>query len=232
MNYLTSFSDWTLALAPRLFLYPGGLFLLALLMLSRVASRGVGSVRPRVLFREFANANLPCLALAWSAVALLPVPGAQPLPFPADRFVLAGLLAAAFLLDPLHRTSKDKSHLEVAILTAAVAPLAGQISILGGDQASLPAWLSLGAMSTGVVALIGKSEIQIEDGVRLIGWLTLAAAPLWTLQKLQNGAAPPTLLALVAVIGLCAWGTRRIRAGWLEAATWGLATLALFTALL
>ena len=87
--------------------------------------------------------------MAWVALSLLPLPGAAPLPFPADRFSLVGLLLTSLALDwhsrgvgggkePAARVSTS-----VAVLLAVVAPLAGGRSLLQGEAGwGLSGWLS------------------------------------------------------------------------------------------
>src|SRR5437868_6034119 len=99
-SWLGPFSDWTLALLPRLFLYPGGLWMLSMLLpLCLLPAR-----RRSRAFLPPASCLLPAgpspqLAVAWVALALLPLPGAAPLPFPVDRLSLAGLLVTSLALD-------------------------------------------------------------------------------------------------------------------------------------
>ena len=94
MDYFVTsiFAAWLASLLPRLLLYPGGLGLLA---------AAAGALRARRTGPD--RGPLPALhrlagALAWLALALLPLPGAAPLPLPPDLLVLAALLLAAGIL--------------------------------------------------------------------------------------------------------------------------------------
>ncbi|HVF98659.1 MAG TPA: hypothetical protein VND68_02365, partial [Chloroflexia bacterium] len=95
MNPLAGFSDWALALAPRLFLYPGGLAIAAALVLALYTSRrATGTPVVRYAFSLITDANTLSLALAWAALSILPMPGTAPLPFPVDRFSLVSVVTA------------------------------------------------------------------------------------------------------------------------------------------
>jgi len=96
---LASFSDWTLALLPRLFLYPGGLWLLVMLLALRFASGCARSVYPRALFADLSHANLISVSTAWVALALAPFPSSATLPSPVDSLVLAAIALLSLLLD-------------------------------------------------------------------------------------------------------------------------------------
>src|SRR5438045_2611516 len=146
-SWLPLFSDWTVALLPRLLLYPGGLWALIMLLWLRSLSGGaeggkrwslpsfrlllsIGVVEPRSLFAAGAG---------WVGLALLPLRGAAVLPFPADRLSLAGLLLTSLALD-WHSRAMGKGEqpaarvsASVAIVLAVMAPLAGGRSLLQGE---------------------------------------------------------------------------------------------------
>src|SRR5947209_7751164 len=106
-SWLPLFSDRTAALLPRLLLYPGGLWALIMLLWLRTLSSGVEGGKPWSLpsFRLLLSIlvveprSQPAAAAAWVGLALLPLPGAAALPFPADRLSLAGLLLTSLALD-------------------------------------------------------------------------------------------------------------------------------------
>ena len=124
-------------------------------------------------------------------------------------------------------------RIEIAVLTAVLAPIAGQRTLLDANG-GLSAWLSLFAIFLGVAALSRQAASNLSLAARLIGWLGLASAPLWTVPRLEN----PVRVALVymilmftaAVVGRLAAG--RIKAEWSMGVVWSLAALSLLAALL
>jgi hypothetical protein len=253
-TWLPVFSDWTLALLPRLFLYPGGLWMLLMLLCLGSFPGGVsqgGAPRslpstPRLL-PAGDPASQGALALAWVGLALVPLPGAVLLPFPADRFSLVGLLLTSLALDwhagaangegrsPAARTSAG-----LAIVLAVMAPLAGGRSLLQGDAAwGLSGWLSLAAVAAGLLSILALgTRDPASGGLRWLGWFGLAAAPLWT-----SGALPVagpawvwvSLSYLAAILVLAGLGRTSYlrRRPWLPVTTcWALAALSVLAALL
>lgn len=238
MNELASFSDWVLAVLPRLFVYPGGAWMLAALLILRFILGGRKGISPPGIIYNLSRAHLLSLALAWTALSLASLPGASMLTFPADRLVLAGLLAASLALEQL--AGDDRWWYEalcgVAITLALVAPLAGGRSLLAtGDTSSLAAWLSAFAVSIGLAALAPTVRDSLAGGVRWLAWLGVALAPLWSQPYIAGvvGASIAYLLliALLAALGKATYA-RDGRARLLLAITWGLAALALLAALL
>jgi hypothetical protein len=203
MTLLTSFSDWTLALLPRLFLYPGGLWLLAALIALFVATGWRETRRYRSLLHDLTQANLPALAIAWAALSLLPLPGTQPLSFPADRLSLAALLALSLLFDA-PSTRREHGMAGTAITLAIMAPLAGRQAILdAGGGVTIADWLSLLAVVAGLAALTADGAPSLSGGVRWLGWLGLGAAPIWHQTLISN--ALWVSLAYALAIGVIAW---------------------------
>ena len=236
MNDLAGFSEWTLALLPRLFLYPGCLWLLAMIAGPRfVADRQATS--PRAWQSNILQGNLPSLATAWAAVALLPLPGAASLPFPIDKLALTGLLAVSLAFGSGVKGQgfgvRNNRLIELAILIAVVAPIAGQTTLI--DMSSgIPGWISLTAVFLGVALLSHQAASSLSLAARLVGWLGLASTPLWTLPRLEN----PLRVALVymilmltaAIVGRLA--ADRVKADWSMGVVWSLAALSLLAALL
>lgn len=229
MNDLAGFSEWMLALLPRLFLYPGGLWLLAVIIGLKFVGAGRQAASPRALLSNLFSADLLALATAWSAVALLPNVAATPHTFPTDRLALSCLLAISLLLEP----RKPGLHLELAVLAAVIVPVAGQSSLLNANIGA-SGWLSLLAVLLGMAALVPQATNNLALAVRLIGWLGLASAPLWALPRLQDPLrvllAFTALILAVSLVGRLA--EQRIRAEWSTAVVWSLAALSLLAALL
>ena len=247
MNDLAGFSEWTLALLPRLFLYPGGLWLLIVMLVFRVTGKGREQISSSVLLLDFLAAELAVLATAWVAVALLPVPGAVRLPFPADRLAIAGLLAVSLAFDrygnngvtaEMQRRSvftgfNYRWGIELAILTAVVAPVAGQRTLLDVN-AGLSGWISLLAVLVGMAALAPQAANGLALAVRLVGWLGLTSTPLWSLPRLEDPVrvvVTYTMLVLMAAVGGRLF-LKRINRGWSMVAVCTLAALSLLAALL
>src|SRR6478672_12720100 len=139
---LTQFSVWALALLPRLVIYPGGLWAFAAWLVLRPAVLGIAGFRLRPALRLIARLNLPA-ALAWTALALVDVPGAAPPAFPADTFVLAGLVISSLVLgwSGLTGDQEQLSAVEIsaniALAGVAVAPLTSAQGLLfRGDRAA------------------------------------------------------------------------------------------------
>jgi hypothetical protein len=173
---LQSFSSWTLALLPRLFLYPGGLWMLAALLWLRVNSGGLSAVRPSMLLRGLAGARLGSLATAWAALALLPLPGAATFAIPADRLALVALLAVSLVFDD---AGLEERYLSMGITLAAVAPVASQRSLISTGSGGWADWLA--ALAIGVGLFFLPASGGLAGKVRLLGWLGLGSAPLWAL---------------------------------------------------
>jgi hypothetical protein len=234
MTALSSFSDWTLALLPRLFLYPGGLWMLAALIALLIATSGRESRRYRLLLHDLTQANLPALATAWAALSLLPLPGTQPLPFPADRLSLAALLALSMLFDA-SSTRREQGMAGTAITLAIMAPMSGGLALLNAGAAIMLAdWLSLLAVAAGLAALTADGAPSLSGGVRWLGWLGLGAAPVWHQALISNALWASLIYALA--IGVIAWASgivwRRANSMVVVGAAFGLSAMSLLAALL
>jgi hypothetical protein len=199
---LAAISDWVLAILPRLFLYPGGLWMVAGLAVIGWAARGRDGVRPRRWAVALAQADLGAVATAWVAVALLPLPGAQPLPAPVDRWALVALLAVSLLLD-LGREDWEarrwRAPAGAGITLALLAPLAGEPGLLASGEeltASWAAWVAVFAVGAGIVALLWSGDVGLGSEVRGLAWLAIGLEPLWAL--LPFGWVTPTLAVFLA----------------------------------
>ena len=224
---LAAFSDWVLALLPRLFVYPGGLCLLASLALLRLPSSRVHTLSPRAMLRDLAGANTLSLALAWAAVALLPVPG-WALPFAPGPYVLALLLALSLLLDIKHERGREQALAGGAVtLALLVPPVDGVPGVF--------VWLLAGfAVLAGVYALGAVRDDGLAGEARAIGWVWLwLTGGLALLSIEQRWPAPAVLPAAALALGVV---LRAARGGRGDAAApviaWTLALLSLLAALL
>jgi hypothetical protein len=198
---LSQFSDWTLALLPRLFLYPGGLWMLgALLWLSFV--RGGFSARWR---RGFISASpMLAAAVAWAALALIPLPGTSPMPVPVDRVALVGLLVTSLLVSVYtgDKLTLDGKLASAGLTLAALAPLAsGRDLIANRTDWGLSGWVALVAILVGLFTL----PAGLDADLRLLGWLGLGGAPMWALvEQTSNGILWVSLayVLLLAALGV------------------------------
>ncbi|HST06038.1 MAG TPA: hypothetical protein VLQ48_15070 [Chloroflexia bacterium] len=239
---LAQFSDWVLALLPRLFIYPGGLWLLAGVLLVRLAGGGATAIRPGVWLDDLLRTDLPSLALAWVVVALLPLPEASILPSPVDIWVLAALLALSLLLDVGLRNPQGLviKQTGVAITLAVLAPLAaGDLPITAPNDylnhAPLAFGLTMAAVVLGVVVILWLGCRGLAGQVRCLAWLGLALAPIygdmWTISTVW-------IFGAAVIVALGARGFERIAGtpddlrGWTRVILWLPACLALGALLL
>jgi hypothetical protein len=240
MSGLESFSDWVLALLPRLFIYPGGLGLLAALLVLRVTSGGPAVIRPRALARDFLSTNLPALAVAWVGVALIPFPGASPLPMPPDRLALLTLPLLALALSGWDGRGQRDNWAAAAVITPALlAPLAGKPALLVAPADftfSTSSILSILAVGVGLLAIGHEVAGDLAGAAIWLGWLALGVAPLlgWAQEPLSGALwAGALYLLLVVTLAVPARYIGRMRAAGLLLPTAGLlAVAALLAALL
>jgi hypothetical protein len=187
---LASFSDWTFALLPRLFLYPGGLFLLASLALLRLASGGVRALSPRALLRDLADANTLSLAVAWAAVALLP---GWTLPFSPGTYALVPLLALSLLLDIKAIRGREQ------VLAGSAATLALLVPPVEGVP-GLVVWAVVGlAVVSAVIALGASSRGTLAGQARSVAWMWVWLSGGLTLLPGVHGWFMPVALAVSAL---------------------------------
>jgi hypothetical protein len=239
-DYLAGFSQWTLDLLPRLFLYPGGLWALAMLLWLRFVSGGVSAVRPSALAAGLLRAPLLPTAVAWVALALLSLPGTSPPAFPADRLTLAGLLMASLILSQTASDTGERAapYLEVAITLAIMAPLAGGRGLLSSGDWGPAGWIALAAVVAGLASLSGRAVGDLAGSIRLLAWFGLAAYPVWSSGNLLPQAGVVwTSLVYAAAIALIAGPIRHAAVKSsrgvpvLPAICWGLSVLALLLVL-
>lgn len=243
---LSHFSEWALALLPRLFLYPGALFALAAWVMLRLAVDGVTGINPRTLILSMTRLNLPA-ALAWVAVALLPLPAAAPLSFPAGTFVIAGLLLTSLVTGWSGLTGEREYvpaaalSANIALAAAVIAPAAAGSTLLRptveGTGGQITQWLALAAGMAGLCVLAPGAAREFSSGLRWLAWLGLLAYPLF-----GQGFIPALLalcLAYLAGIAIAGFYARMRALSPSEVAgadraaasiCWGLAALALLLA--
>jgi hypothetical protein len=203
-----AFAAWVLGLLPRLALWPGGV---ALLLAGGGAwwagRRGGGGAALPALERL-------ALALAWAAVAFLPLPGTPPLPLAPDALVLLGLLLAATGLAGAHAPPGGGVGLcagAVAVLAAGAGslglPFAAGLPLVGALAAGAYAW---GLASMGAAPASGPPSI-----LRLLlwlGWLGLG----WAIPPPWNGlAVAGALVLLLALAGQPRPAAFAHRGGWI-----------------
>lgn len=213
MTELASFSDWVLALLPRLFLYPGGVWMLAALLLMKLTAGGPPSLRPGAIAADLLKDSLPALALAWTALALIPLPSAPPLAAPVDRLVLCALALVSMFAS---RTTRGgwEAWVNVGIAVAVVAPLARGTALLAKIEAvSISGVLSMLATTLGLAALSSGIGRDYSAGVRWMVWLGLGFAPVWSASE-ELRLAPGLLwvsMVYAVVISLFTLATRLSR---------------------
>jgi hypothetical protein len=187
---LASFSDWTLALLPRLLLYPGGLWMLAGLLTVRAFWGGRDAVRPDAFLLLLSRSNLLSTALAWAVLALSAFPGASLLPLPVDRLALAGLCALSFILD-VKAPTRSQVMACAGITLALIVPVVGDDGLLSTYTGPLIA-LSLSILAvlggTAILLVVEPEQNRLAADVRLFAWLGLVLSPLWP--HLPLGLAP------------------------------------------
>lgn len=242
MTELAGFSDWALSLLPRLFLYPGGVWLLAALLWLRLASSGPTPIRPAALVADLLKASLPALAVGWAALALISLPGASPLAAPIDRLILAALPLVSLALSGVDDSSKrEEGWIGAGITLALLSPLTqGQTLLLLSDEAiwGVSSALSVLSVALGLAALSTAIKRDMSGAVRWLAWLGLGLAPVWT-----AWAQPPLpgiywtslvytfAIAILAIIGKFMSARIRNREA-VVTGVWALAVLSLLAALL
>jgi hypothetical protein len=234
---LSTFSDWTLALLPRLFIYPGGLWMLVALVGLRFVAGGRACARPGTFLDDLSRGRLLPLATAWGGFALLPLPGAQPMPFPVDGFSLCALLALSLVFSQAleQRVDWREGIIGVAITLALLVPAIGERALLAaGSDGGLPTWLSMLAVGVGLAVLVPSATRDLAAGVRWLGWLGLLISDFGF--RISDFAWLWASLAYALGIGILAWTGKSLAARVGDdvgvAITWGLVGLSLLVALL
>ena len=183
------------------------------LVIIRWARAGRGGLRPGHWIGALAQANLGAVAAGWATLSLLPVPGAQPLPTPVDRWALAALLAISLLLD-LDRlggeTRRWRGLAGAGITLAMLAPLAAEQGLLVSEAALGMSWaarLAIFAVGLGIAVLLWSGDVGLGGEVRGLAWLAMSLAPVWTL--LPDSWLTPTF-AVFLVAGFVYRGAKSV----------------------
>jgi hypothetical protein len=180
MTGIQAFSDWVLAALPRLFHYPGGLWLLGSLLVLRAASGGLGAIRLDTFARDFLSARPLSLVLGWVAVAMLPLPGATDLPVPPDRLVLVTLPLLSLAVTAIQGgETRRKLWTAVGVTLALLVPLVGGNSLFVREGYwSVAAVLVMLAVAVGLVSLWQEARRDMAAAARWLAWLGLGMSPL------------------------------------------------------
>ena len=217
-----AFAAWILGLLPRLALWPGGVALVLAGGWAWWARRQPGGAPT-----AWSSLDRLALALAWVAVALLPLPGAAPLPLAPDALVLLGLLLAAAGL----AGGDTRSLPGLGLCAGAVAILAAGAGSFVLPFASIPlpvTLLAALAYAWGLASQADATRRPLPAALHLLlwlGWVGLAGS-LPSPGNLLAGSG--TLFLLLALVGL------PLPALWAHRTAWigGLALAAAVAALL
>jgi hypothetical protein len=237
MNLLGPFSDWVLALLPRLFLYPGGPWLLGLIVLMRLVSGVPGTRRVSTLVRDYAATNTLSLAVAWVAVALLPLPGTSPFPAAPDRLVLAALPILSLLISTRESLAMGKAAAVAGLTLALLVPLLhGRALYLVRAEGPISVVLATLAVGVALVALWSDTPRDLAASARWLAWLGLGLQPLMllpqTLLPELAWAAALYILSLLALTGVARLIVGRVTQGALGVGAHVIAVGGLLAALL
>jgi len=251
---LNAFAGFMLAVLPRLLLYPGGLFAgICIAVLALVLPRiSRAAAPPAPTYAASGGAVLVALALAWTAWALLPLPGTTPLPGAPDLLTPLGLLLGAGLLSRApsldavgwRREACGRPLLLAAPLVALAAPSPASLmpALVSSAAASVDPARALAGLAyvagfcicyaapgsapwTRPAGPIGRVAAWLE----WLGWLGIGAA----LGPAGAAAAGPpawsgvVLVAVLAAIAAGALTTPFARTLATRAAPWGWAALGL-----
>lgn len=213
MNPLAGFSDWALALLPRLFLYPGGPGLVAALFLALGMSWGATATTPSTALRQtlrlLTKANIPALACAWAALSILPLPGLGALPFPVDRFSMLAVTATSLLFDLLTpgETSREELWPSLAIALALMSPVVLQRGLApGAQEQGIVSFVAGAAVMTGLAGLLGSTRYGWSGAARWLAWWGAAFALGASPGEMWGWATLPATLALGWLAQRLGWG--------------------------
>jgi hypothetical protein len=236
---LAAFADFMLVVAPRLLLYPGGLFaaacaLVLVVALPRITHTATAAPGPPPA-RE--GETLVALALAWTAWALLPLPAAPALPGAPDLLGPLALLLAATLLGSSTRPGVDWRREVLGRPLLLGAPLVALVALgapgllpmpPGGE---VPFLAAMGRVLAGLAYVVGFCVCYAAPGtapwttpgrlmaraagwMEWLGWLGLATAlgPAARATAAGPSWTGPVLVAVIAAAAAAGTGTPVARA--------------------
>ena len=235
---LAAFADFMLAVAPRLLLYPGGLFaaacaIMLAVVLPRITRTAAAEPGPPPA-RE--GETLAALALAWTAWALLPLPGTPTLPGAPDLLSPLALLLAATLLARGARPGVDWRREALGRPLLLGAPLVALVALgapglLPTPPAEVPFLAALGRLLAALAFVVGFCVCYAAPGtapwtahsrlmaraagwMEWLGWLGLAAAlgPAARATAAGPSWSGPVLVAVIAAAAAAGTGTPVARA--------------------
>ena len=222
-------------------LYPGGLFAAVCALLASLLWRGAAVGPPDGPPEPQAVVSL---GLAWAGLALLPLPGAAPLPGAPDLTTPLGLLLASTLLRlgpgrPAHGWSREVGGrpLLLAAPLLAAAALGADGLLLPAPAPPLAALRWVGLLFAALAFLAGYLLCQAPparpssrdmwvawaaDGITRIGWAGVALSVGWSALA---GPDTPVWAGPLALAALALGGAAAGRAGGARLAPWGWAAL-------
>ena len=229
MNPFAGFSDWALALLPRMFLYPGGLAIVTALLLALFVLGPARTAALHYALQLLVHANIAALALAWAALSILPLPGVKALPFPVDRFSLVAVTGISLLVGLVASKETDTVELwpSLAIVLALMSPIALQRGFVPGEQSQgIVSHVTAAAVLAGLVGLFGSVRNGWSSAARWLAWWGAA---------FSLGVWPGDVWALITLPAALVLSSVAHRMGWSRYATllaYVLALAALATSLL
>jgi len=235
---LAAFADFMLAVAPRLLLYPGGVFAAACALVLAVALPHItrtAAANPAPPPARAAE-TLAALALAWTAWALLPLPGTPDLPGAPDLLGPLALLLAATLLARSTRSGVDWRREALGRPLLLGAPLVALVALgapglLPTPAGDVPFLVAMARMLAGLAYVVGFCVCYAAPGtapwtapgsimaraagwMEWLGWLGIAAALGPAARATATGPAwaGPLLVAVIAAAAAAGTGTPVARA--------------------
>jgi hypothetical protein len=234
---LAAFADFMLAAAPRLLLYPGGLFAAVSALVLALALPRITRTMPPQAGPPAREGDLPAaLALAWTAWALLPLPGAPALPGAPDLLGPLALLLGATLLARAHHPGVDWRREALGRPLLLGAPLVALVALgapglLPTAPGDVPFLAAMGRLLAALAYVVGFCVCYAAPGtapwtargpkmaraaawMEWLGWLGLAVAlgPAARATAAGPAWAGPVLVAVIAAAAAAGTGTPVARA--------------------
>lgn len=207
-----------------MFLYPGGLAIVAALLMALFMPRPVTDTTRTTLLhkalRLVAHANIPALACAWAALSILPLPSVPPLPFPVDRFTLVAITAISLLFDFTLKSESNRYELwpNLAIVVALMSPVASQRGlVLGVTEPGIVDYLAGAAVLAGLVGLFDGGGYGWSRAARWLAWWGAVMALGMVPGGMWGFASLPAALVLGWIAQRLGWGRYAIMLAYLLA---------------